>query len=57
MSLEATTVQESAHSVAVIRENAPAMAHFISGSLQIPQCCHSSSQFRPPGGLGDELPG
>jgi hypothetical protein len=25
-----------------------ATAHFISGWLQIPQCCHSSSQFRPP---------
>jgi hypothetical protein len=25
--------------------------------LQIPQCCYSSSQFRPPGGLGDEMLG
>jgi hypothetical protein len=30
---------------------------FIPGWLQIPQCCYSSSQFRPPGGLGDEMLG
>jgi hypothetical protein len=34
-----------------------ATSHFIPGWLQIPQCRHSSSQFRPPGGLGDEMLG
>src|SRR5258708_10683289 len=30
---------------------------FHSRVVQIPQCCHSSSQFRPPGGLGDVMLG